>query len=70
MVERTGIAHADTIMLVAGTTVVLSVYAHGLSAVPWARRFARRTEDLSSSAPERLAVTEHHMRAGTGHVPR
>lgn len=62
VVEQAGVAHADTVMLVAGTAVILSVYAHGASAAPWARGFARRARRLAPGSPEHLAVREHHVR--------
>ncbi|CAM4092449.1 cation:proton antiporter [Nocardiopsis rhodophaea] len=62
VVEESGIAAADRIMLVTGVTVLLSVYAHGLTAAPWARGFARRAGTFAPSAPENLPVTEHRVR--------
>ncbi|MFD0774092.1 cation:proton antiporter [Streptomonospora algeriensis] len=62
VVEEAGIAVADDIMVVTGVTVMLSVFAHGASAAPLARVFARRAEAFEPVAPERLAVPEHHVR--------
>ncbi|UGY91233.1 cation:proton antiporter [Streptomyces gobiensis] len=62
VVEQAGIARADTIMLVAGTTVILSVYAHGITAAPWARGFSRRAQRLTPTSPEQLPASEHYVR--------
>jgi NhaP-type Na+/H+ or K+/H+ antiporter len=65
VVEEIGTPDADLIMLVTSATVVLSVYAHGLTAAPWAKAFGRRAQKLRSSAPEWHPATEHHLpRAG------
>jgi NhaP-type Na+/H+ or K+/H+ antiporter len=65
VVEEIDAPDADLIMLVTSATVVLSVYAHGLNAAPWAKAFGRRARKLRSSAPEWQPVTEHHLpRAG------
>ncbi|GAB3488486.1 cation:proton antiporter [Amycolatopsis cihanbeyliensis] len=62
VVEQSGVASGERTMLVASVTVVLSVYAHGLTAAGWARGFARRARTLAPEAPEHLRVTEHHVR--------
>ncbi|GAA3761312.1 cation:proton antiporter [Salinactinospora qingdaonensis] len=62
VVEQSGIANADEILLVTSTTVLLSVYAHGISAAPWGGGFARRAAGFASSAPERLPVPRHRTR--------
>nr|WP_269902749.1 cation:proton antiporter [Lolliginicoccus lacisalsi] len=61
VVEQAGIANAATILLVATTTVMLSVLAHGLSAAPWARAFGARASQLDAGAPEHLGMGEHHL---------
>lgn len=61
VVEEGGTAESTTIMLVASVTVVLSVYAHGLTAAPWARGFGRRAERLAPDAVERVEIAEHHV---------
>lgn len=61
VVDEAGTTGADTIMLVVSVTVVLSIYAHGLAAAPWARGSARRALRLRPEAPERVPVTEHHV---------
>ncbi|WP_034271590.1 cation:proton antiporter domain-containing protein [Haloechinothrix halophila] len=62
VVERAGVAVANDVLVIAGATVLLSVYAHGISASPWARGFARRAEGLAPTASERVPVTEHYTR--------
>lgn len=42
----------STIRLVVMATVLISIYAHGLSATPGIRRYARAVETLDASAPE------------------
>lgn len=65
VVEESGIAEADTILLVTAVTVTLSVYAHGLTAAPLARRLGAYTAGLTPTAPERRSMTEHHVRNRT-----
>lgn len=60
VVERTGIPAADDIMTVVSATVLISVYAHGLTATPWAARLARRMRTLDVYAPEHRPTPEHH----------
>lgn len=67
VVEQAGVEVADQVMLVAGVTVLLSVYAHGVTAAPWARAFGRRAGRFHPSAPEHEKVTVHHYR---WHGPR
>ncbi|MCF6525397.1 cation:proton antiporter [Streptomyces sp. JJ36] len=62
VVEESDVAHADAVMLVAGVAVTLSVYAHGLTAAPWARGFARRAARLAPAAPEQRPTHEHPVR--------
>jgi NhaP-type Na+/H+ or K+/H+ antiporter len=68
VVEKVRTAQAEKIMLVAGVTVLLSAYAHGLTAAPWARGFARRAETMPPDAAERMPMTEHHV--GYSHIER
>ncbi len=49
---------ADEVFLVATWTVLLSVYAHGLTASPWASRLGRRIAGGSQAMPERAPVAE------------
>ncbi|WP_028649495.1 sodium:proton antiporter [Nocardiopsis sp. CNT312] len=67
VVEESGIAAADRIMLVGGVTVLLSVFAHGATAAPWSRGFGRRAARYDRAAPEHQDVTVHHYR---WHGPR
>lgn len=64
VVEESGIAEADTILLVTATTVTLSVYAHGLTAAPLARRLGAYTSRLKPAAAEHMPMAEHHVRHG------
>jgi len=68
VVEEVSTAQAEKIMLVASVTVLLSVYAHGLTAAPWARGFARRAETMRADAAERMPMTAHHV--GYRHIER
>lgn len=54
----------QTIALAAMATVFLSVFAHGISANPAIRRYARRAEVLHSGAPENEEVAELPGRRG------
>jgi len=47
-----GTAGESTIRLAVMATVLISIYAHGLSATPGIRRYARAVETLDASAPE------------------
>ncbi len=51
VVEESGVTGADSIFLVVGWTVLLSVLAHGVSAAPLARRYARRIAGHRVSRP-------------------
>ncbi|MGI8729262.1 MAG: cation:proton antiporter [Solirubrobacteraceae bacterium] len=56
---------AEQIFLVATWTVLVSVYAHGLSASPWAARLARRLADEPEKTPERAPASELPTRRRT-----
>ncbi|WP_017608510.1 cation:proton antiporter domain-containing protein [Nocardiopsis xinjiangensis] len=62
VVEQFDTAVSDRILVAVGVTVLLSVYAHGITDTPWTRSYARRAQDLPSSAPENAEVTEHPRR--------
>jgi NhaP-type Na+/H+ or K+/H+ antiporter len=49
---------ADDIFLVVVWTVLLSIYAHGLSAAPWTTRLARRLAGLQPDRPEMGAAVD------------
>lgn len=51
-------AVADTVFSVAVWTILVSVFAHGITASPWTSRLARRLEDAPASALEMVAVDE------------
>ena len=50
------------IALTATATVCLSVFAHGLTAVPWANGYARRMEEPKPGMGEQVAVDEMPVR--------
>jgi NhaP-type Na+/H+ or K+/H+ antiporter len=60
--EQSGIEVGERVLLVAGMTVLISVYAHGITAAPLARAFAGRARGFDPSAPEHQEMTEHHVR--------
>ncbi|GAA1225802.1 cation:proton antiporter [Rhodoglobus aureus] len=49
---------ADTVFSVAVWTILVSVFAHGVTASPWTSRLARRLKDAPASAPEMVKVQE------------
>jgi NhaP-type Na+/H+ or K+/H+ antiporter len=51
-------AVADTVFSVAVWTILVSVFAHGITASSWTSRLARRLEDAPASALEMVAVDE------------
>jgi sodium/hydrogen antiporter len=50
--RKLGLAGESTIRLAVMATVLISIYAHGLSAAPGIRRYAKAIETLGPSAPE------------------
>jgi len=56
--QRTDLAGEDTIRYAVMATVLLSIVAHGLSALPGIALYARGIERLPPSAPERVAVDD------------
>ena len=56
MDEAPGIPGLPTIGLVVATTILLSVYAHGISANPAIARYARVVARLPADAPEKREV--------------
>ena len=53
---------ADTVFSVAVWTIMVSVFAHGMTASPWTSRLARRLADAPTSAPEMAHVQEMPFR--------
>lgn len=53
---------ADTVFSVAVWTIMVSVFAHGMTASPWTSRLARRLADAPTSAPEKVHVQEMPFR--------
>jgi NhaP-type Na+/H+ or K+/H+ antiporter len=64
VVEQRTVPHAEEIFAITIGTVILSVFAHGLTALPGARWYARHTAGLSraETRPELQAVTELPVR--------
>jgi NhaP-type Na+/H+ or K+/H+ antiporter len=56
-----------TIGVVVATTILISVFAHGISAAPLIDRYARKVAVLSPGAPERREVVELPTRMRTLH---
>jgi sodium/hydrogen antiporter len=67
--SRTELPQVDLIFGAVTATVLLSVYAHGLSAVPLSRRYGRYTAALPESAAEREDADVLAARVGAGHEP-
>ncbi|MEU0691469.1 cation:proton antiporter [Streptomyces uncialis] len=65
VVEESGIAEADAILLVTAVTVTLSVYLHGLTAAPLARGLGAYTARLTPTAKEHVPMAEHQVRHRT-----
>ena len=67
VVEESGVRGADTIFLVVGCTVLLSVLAHGVTAAPAARLYARRVAAHRVSRPAMPELEDAtHIRTRTG----
>jgi NhaP-type Na+/H+ or K+/H+ antiporter len=64
IVEASGLPHASDLVLAVAVTVALSVFAHGMSAAPLARRYA--TWHAATASPMESAVAgdqrwRHHL---------
>jgi NhaP-type Na+/H+ or K+/H+ antiporter len=67
--EAPGIPGLPTIRLVVATTVLVSIFAHGITANPAISRYAKFVEHLPPDAPERTDVFDVPTRSaypGTG----
>jgi NhaP-type Na+/H+ or K+/H+ antiporter len=62
--EAQGLPGRDTIVLLVVATVLLSVFAHGLTAAPLSERYARRATALPPDAPEWHEVAAIPTRTG------
>jgi NhaP-type Na+/H+ or K+/H+ antiporter len=60
--ESLGETVSDQVVEVASVTVLLSVFAHGLTAAPLAGRYGRWSAGQPAAAPERLSVTSPERR--------
>jgi sodium/hydrogen antiporter len=63
--DAPGIPGIQTIAVVVCTTVLISVFAHGLSANPAINRYARKISTLPADAPEKKEVVESPTRTAT-----
>jgi NhaP-type Na+/H+ or K+/H+ antiporter len=69
LLEEASLPHQDTILLAVVTTVALSVYAHGLSALPLTKRYVRWFEAHPREqrpAMESAPVASHPTRGARG----
>jgi NhaP-type Na+/H+ or K+/H+ antiporter len=64
ILEENTLPGRDTIMTVMIITVLFSVFAHGLTAVPWANRYGAQAEAMKDEPdmPELMPVTEMPVR--------
>ena len=64
VVDESVLPAREQIMSIVMVTVLLSVFAHGMTAAPGARRYARRIEPMKeeADAAEMLEVTEMPVR--------
>ena len=53
--EETHLAGEHAIHVAVTTTVLISIFAHGLSAIPGMNLYARKLDALGADAPEKLA---------------
>lgn len=67
--SRTELPQVDLIFGVVAATVLLSVYSHGLTAVPLSRRYGRYATALPGGAPELEDADVLATRVGKGHDP-
>ena len=60
MLEQFPLAGASVILDVVVATVLLSVFAHGITAAPWANLYARRMDAMKDDPqmPEHIPVSE------------
>jgi NhaP-type Na+/H+ or K+/H+ antiporter len=56
LVHETGLPGTSTIRIAVMATVLLSIFAHGLTAQPGINLYATRIADLDETSPERQAV--------------
>lgn len=64
VVEEIDTANAEMIFTIATWTVLVSVYAHGLSASPWAARLGARLSQMPKDQPENMPTPAHPTRRG------
>lgn len=66
VLEESQLTGREEVMLVAMTTVLLSIFAHGLTAAPLARAYAQRVATMQDdpTLPELMPVEEMPLRSG------
>lgn len=64
VVEEIDTPSAEMVFTVATWTVLVSVYAHGVSASPWATRLGARLSTMSDTQPENMPTPAHPTRRG------
>jgi NhaP-type Na+/H+ or K+/H+ antiporter len=66
--EQPGLTGLQGIFLVMTVTVLMSVFAHGISAAPLTRRYARVTDAFAADGPEHEPVAEVPLRRRAGRL--
>lgn len=62
--EAADLPGRETILLSVAATVLLSIFAHGITAVPLTERYARSLTNLDEDTPEKKDTTELPIRRG------
>jgi NhaP-type Na+/H+ or K+/H+ antiporter len=62
--ETTDLPGKPVILMAVLATVFISVFAHGMSAMPWISRYQKQVQALPADAPEHQEVVELPTRAG------
>jgi sodium/hydrogen antiporter len=69
--DEPGLPGLTTVVVGSTVTVLLSVYAHGVTAAPFVRRYTAWCETMDDDSPEMQMVPELPTRMGmVGHAPR
>jgi NhaP-type Na+/H+ or K+/H+ antiporter len=70
LVEEAGIPRAADVSLIVTWTVLVSVFAHGLSAVPLTERYVAVVSRQAADDPEHMAVPQMPTRMGDRYASR
>ena len=72
VLESSSLAERETILLIAMTTVLLSIFAHGITAYPLANRYGDHAEAMQDEPdmPELEPISEMPLRLGMSDTPR